>query len=378
MLNAELKQIIKKARLESFSVDCTDSYYNHSTFSVKTLSDFITLIESFASLSNNPYQYKLLYRGMGNHTWELIPSLMRLMNETKFCYSLEHDLAVGFRSEMPQLFHDANSHFERISKMQHFGIPTRLLDFSLNPLIALYFACADQSRQDGRVVFTRNKIHHYDDPCVECVSSLYLYDDCDNIPIDEWLKTSNYTPYEYLFDVYTDIYDSSPLFVKPLYQDSRMQVQRSIFLLFHNDIRDLHADRYIKDRDINLFPHKHECVEYIYKHQLECPYFGTKERPTLIADKESFSRLTDTYRKLNQKDFSEATTSAISNRFYLMDTISPLEPEDIWQSFASIIIPSKSKSKILLQLEHVGIDEAFVYPEAEHLAKRIKKQLRKQ
>lgn len=375
MLNTDLIKTIKKAHLESFSIDCTDSYYNHSTFSIKTLSDFITLIESFASLSNNLHHYKLLYRGMGNCCWELIPSLKRLVNETKTGCSLEHDLAVDFRSEMPQLFHDANSHFERISKMQHFGIPTRLLDFTLNPLIALYFACADQPKQDGRVVFTRNKIQHYDDPCVECVSSLYLYDDCYNTPIDEWLKPLNYSPYEYLFAAYTDLLDHSPLFVKPLYQDSRMRVQRSVFLLFHNYIHDLHANRYIKGNDQDSFIHPKEDVNFIYEHQIEYPYFGSTTNPTLVADKKSFSRLSDTYRDLRAQDFKKQISSAISNRFYLMDTICPLEFQDIWQNFSSIIIPHQYKSKILLQLEHVGIDEAFVYPEAEHLAKRIKKQL---
>ena len=36
--------------------------------------------------------------------------------------------------------------------MQHYGIPTRLLDFSLNPLIALYFAVTDNQDKDGKVI----------------------------------------------------------------------------------------------------------------------------------------------------------------------------------------------------------------------------------
>lgn len=46
---------------------------------------------------------------------------------------------------------------------------------------------------------------------------------------------------------------------------------------------------------------------------------------------------------------------------------------DIWFNFSSIIIPATKKKSILFELQNIGIDEAFVYPETSSIANRIKK-----
>ena len=40
---------------------------------------------------------------------------------------------------------------ELLAALQHFGVPTRMLDFTFNPLVALWFAVETQAPQDGRV-----------------------------------------------------------------------------------------------------------------------------------------------------------------------------------------------------------------------------------
>ncbi len=377
MLETNLNNIIKRYELDKLKIEPTDNYYDHTTFSVRSLSEYVELIQAFTSLNKKTPYLELFYRGMADYRWELVPSLVRRSSELKYGYTLEHDLAVEFSSEMPSLFQNASSNFERITKMQHFGVPTRLLDFSLNPLIALYFACSDKLRTPGRVVFTLNKLHHFDEQCVECISSLYLYDDCMNIKLDGWLGQYNMPVSRYLFDIYSDIHMKSPLFVKPLYLDERMRVQRSVFLLFHNYLRDGLADCYYYNyREINPERFKYEKLENIYHEQIESPRIGFSGSPFFAVDKHSFSLLTDSYRKIKDKDFFEGVEAAFAERFYLQDSIQPLENDDIWYNFSSIIIPSKYKKTILSQLECIGIDEAYVYPEAEYIAKRVNKHQR--
>ena len=45
--------------------------------------------------------------------------------------------------EYPMDFYNSRSHFEKLVKMQHYQMCTRLLDLTTNPLVALFFACED-------------------------------------------------------------------------------------------------------------------------------------------------------------------------------------------------------------------------------------------
>jgi hypothetical protein len=87
------------------------------------------------------------YRGHADASWTLLPHYDRLKKPLR-----ETELAGKFRqnanlllSQVPALPYD----FGWMFLMQHYGVPTRLLDWSESPLVALYFAVADETHCDG-------------------------------------------------------------------------------------------------------------------------------------------------------------------------------------------------------------------------------------
>jgi hypothetical protein len=83
------------------------------------------------------------FRGLGSHNFKLKPSLYRhptIVDETEI-HALERKLITRFKERsIPYLPKQTDSNWEIMFIMQHYGLPTRLLDWTENPLIALFFA----------------------------------------------------------------------------------------------------------------------------------------------------------------------------------------------------------------------------------------------
>jgi hypothetical protein len=125
-----------------------------SEIRIATLDD---LLEKINTLPNN-----YIYRGQADARWALQSSLERMLDraaDRDRLVRLEEYSLDCFRSKFHLYDKESNnapnSTLAWLAAMQHYGVPTRLLDFSSSPYIALYFALAshDPSLHDDLALY---------------------------------------------------------------------------------------------------------------------------------------------------------------------------------------------------------------------------------
>lgn len=91
------------------------------------------------------FRSPFLFRGLSDKKYNLETTLMRLGGPYE---KLEHHLLRNFRKYAHRAVVEQDSTWNWLSVAQHHGLPTRLLDWTYSPLVAMHFATADTSKFD--------------------------------------------------------------------------------------------------------------------------------------------------------------------------------------------------------------------------------------
>ena len=114
---------------------------------VKSVAEYVDYLDTLQEIY--PMQRYVVpstfFRGQSNKDWKLSPKLYReglLEQEGLMIEEITHANPKEFELER----------FDVLTKLQHFGFPTRLLDVTSNPLVALYFILHVQIREKWNVM----------------------------------------------------------------------------------------------------------------------------------------------------------------------------------------------------------------------------------
>lgn len=173
------------------------------------------------------------FRGQGNAKYYLLPSLLRFKNGLE----LEPKMFHKFRRFADKIFVNKESEWETLFDMQHYGIPTRLLDWTETLGIALYFAAYNNriyEKGGDAAIYLLNPIGLNKE---SGINKIY------RLPHDEG-KFS----YSQIYWEKSPMQANSPIAIEPLLRNDRILAQRRMFTVHHDKINPIEDEfpNYIK------------------------------------------------------------------------------------------------------------------------------------
>lgn len=201
-------------------------------------------------------------------------------------------------------------------KLMHHAFPTRLLDFSENPLIALYMACSSEELEHSdtiRIDVPNNSFKYYDSDTVSVLANLAF-------------------------------------------------VERSF------SINDFKCDVENKDEIIKLFNKRTDIKKLVHLIRNEKPFFKPEINPEHLENTIIFVKPKQEFDRIIHQNGLFALFGVSGNK----EVMPEIEFMDPHCNITHFVIPSNYKKRIIEELSCININESTVYCDMDHISNYYK------
>ena len=351
------------------------------TIVIHTLQEFITEIDK---LSGKTLINTLFYRGHTDANWLLNPSALRGNCKT------EHLLINEFRRRFPEKLQNCHSFMDELVLMQHYGLHTRCLDITENPLAGLYFACADfkkysngknnKSKWGEIIVFhvdndNIDDIKYSDSSTVSIIANTAKMEEMFSLlQLEIAFKNDNHFSSISNLIRFKDIICRSVI-VRTKQDNPRIKNQNGAFIICNSN----------KITSINGIDIPNEVIKCLYEkaNGFNCNIDEARE---IICSKRNivfqsflgpeFIKKVDSrdsdywsfeFQKCQPYEKNENTSKILQNDPFDLDKL--FYREDDKQIV--FLIPPDCKNEILKQLDRLNINEEYIYPDMDSVSNEL-------